>query len=114
MPQAVSSLVPTLALLAALAAAGAAHAADAPPPAAATAAPDRGGDPSIQRIVIEDEQVRVEELRVRGQAERIVVNPKSGARPYEIVTSPHGRDTGSQADGRRGAAGQRVWNVLGF
>lgn len=85
-------------------------AAEAPP---ADPAP-RGGEPAIQRRVLEDDQVRVEELRVRGQTERIVVAPKSGARPYEILTSTHGRDTGGAADGQRGATGQRVWTVLGF
>ena len=96
--------------------AGAAAAADAPAPpapAAADAAP-RGGDPAIRRSVIEDDQVRVEELRVRGQTERIVVQPKSGGRAYEILTSTQGRDPGGAADGRRGATGQRVWTVLGF
>lgn len=102
------------------AAATAASAADAlPPPAAAAsgAAPevhDRGGDPAIRRSVIEDDQVRVEELRVRGQTERIVVSPKHAGRPYEILTAPNGRDPGGSADGRRGATGQRVWTVLGF
>ena len=105
-------------LLLALAATGA-TAADAPaaPPAAAASAPvvqDRGGDPSIRRSVIEDDQVRVDELRVRGQTERIVVSPKHGGRPYEIITAPNGRDPGGSADGRRGATGQRVWTVLGF
>jgi hypothetical protein len=96
-------------------------AADAPAPPAAPSAPasapevhDRGGDPSIQRIAIEDDQVRVDELRVRGQTERIVVTPKHGGRPYEILTAPNGRDPGGSADGRRGATGQRVWTVLGF
>lgn len=96
----------------------AAVAADAPPaPAPAASAPtvrDRGGDPAIRRSVIEDDQVRVEELRVRGQTERVVVQPKKGGAPYEIITSTHGRDTGGSADGQRGAAGQRVWNVMGF
>jgi hypothetical protein len=75
---------------------------------------DRGGDPAIRRSVIEDDQVKVEELRVRGQTERIVVSPKHGGKPYEIITTPNGRDPGGSADGRRGATGQRVWTVLGF
>jgi lipoprotein-anchoring transpeptidase ErfK/SrfK len=97
-----------------------ATAADAPPSPAApasAAAPevhDRGGDPAIRRSVIEDDQVKVEELRVRGQTERIVVSPKHAGRPYEILTNPNGRDPGGSADGRRGATGQRVWTVLGF
>ena len=111
--------VPVLAALLLGLAAVSAAAADAPPPEAPAAASaphvrDRGGDPAIRRSVIEDDQVRVEELRVRGQTERIVVSPKHGGRPYEIITAPNGRDPGGSADGRRGATGQRVWNVLGF
>lgn len=113
----------TAALLLGLAAT-CASAADAPPSSAAPPAPaeaasapqvrDRGGDPAIRRSVIEDDQVKVEELRVRGQTERIVVSPKHGGKPYEIITTPNGRDPGGTADGRRGATGQRVWTVLGF
>jgi len=80
--------------------------------AAATAqpAPQRGGEPDVRRTVVEDQQVRVEELRVRGQLQRAVVSPKlPGSKPYEIVTGDAGRD-----DAHRGAVGQRVWNVLGF
>lgn len=91
------------AVLAACAAACAAHAGDAPPPEA-----------RMQQIVQEDDHVRVEELRVRGQTEQVTVQPKSAGRPYQIITSSQGRDLGSTAEGRRGAVGQRVWSVLGF
>jgi hypothetical protein len=107
----------SVALLLGLWAATAAAGTEPPAAPAAASAPqvqDRGGDPSIRRSVIEDDQVKVEELRVRGQTERIVVSPKKGGRPYEIITSPNGRDPGGSADGRRGATGQRVWTVLGF
>jgi len=82
------------------------HAADAPP---------RGGEPVVQRIVQEDDNVRVEELRVRGETQRVVVRPKGASAPaYEIVTSATGRNPGGTGEGLRGAVGQRVWNVLGF
>jgi len=77
--------------------------------------PTRGGEPRIERKVQEDRQVRVEELRVRGQTQRVVVQPKAASAPaYEILTSTSGRDPGGVGEGRRGASGQRVWNVLGF
>ncbi len=79
-------------------------------PAGATVEP-RGGEPAVQHIVTEDEGVRIEELRVRGQVQRIVVQSKLGnARPYEILPATGGRDLSQD----RRAAGQRVWSVLEF
>lgn len=71
----------------------------------------RGGEPRVQHIVTEDEAVRIEELRVRGQVQRIVVQSKLGnARPYEILPATQGRDLSQD----RRASGQRVWSVLSF
>jgi hypothetical protein len=95
------------ALAAFLAAAPAARAAEDPKPAPP--------EPRVQEIVQEDEHVKVDELRVAGQTQTVTVQPKgTAAKPYEIVTSTHGRDLGSAAEGRRGAVGQRVWSVFGF
>lgn len=59
----------------------------------------------------EDDQVRIEEQRVRGQLTRAVVSPKAeGASAYEVLTPPGGQDPSKNRD----AAGQRVWNVLTF
>lgn len=71
------------------------------------------GEPVVQRHVAEDDAVRVDELRVRGQPQRITVSPKRGPirRGYDIVPPDAGRDPSSSA---RGLAGQRVWNVLSF
>jgi hypothetical protein len=89
--------------------AGAARAAE---PSPEPLAPQRGGEPQVKQTVVEDDHVRVEELRVRGQLQRAVVQPKlPGVKPYEIVTGDAGRDPG---DAHRGAMGQRVWNVFGF
>ncbi|MDP1899880.1 MAG: hypothetical protein Q8K96_05450 [Rubrivivax sp.] len=76
-------------------------------PAAASAA--AGGE--LKRTVIEDEGVRIEETRLRGRAQRITVQSKvGGARPYEIIVGPGGRDPSQD----RGATGQSTWSVLAF
>jgi hypothetical protein len=68
-------------------------------------------EPAVQRTVVEDDGVRIEELRVRGLPRSIVVQPKvAGVRPYEIVTGADGRDLSQD----RRSAGQRVWQVLSF
>jgi 3-oxoacyl-ACP reductase-like protein len=98
---------------AAPAAAVAAPAVAAPPPAAdEAAATRRTPEPKVQRIVSEDDNVRIDELRVRGQTREIVVQHKaiSGSR-YEILPDGGGRDPSSQ-DGR--GAGQRVWRLFSF
>ncbi len=69
------------------------------------------GEPMVQRRVAEDDQARITELRVRGQTQRIVVDPKGGAAPgYEINPPAPGSDPSKARDG----AGQRVWPVLRF
>jgi hypothetical protein len=70
-------------------------------------------EPNVQRTVVEDDAVRIEELRVRGQNQRIVVRIKKGpAGSYEVLPADNGRDP-SQAEGK-GVAGQRVWHVMSF
>jgi hypothetical protein len=76
----------------------------------------RGSEPAIERLVVEDDTARIEELRVRGQTQRVVVRPKGerGA-VYEIVIVPPGRGDASTGPGaNRGAGGQRVWSVMNF
>jgi hypothetical protein len=71
-------------------------------------------EPRVERTVIEDKDLRIEELRVRGQVQRVVVKPKNAAE-YEIVAPPGGRDPSqNRANQQPGAGGQRVWNVLKF
>ena len=89
-----------------------AQAATPKPPAAS---PTAEGEPRVQHIVIEDEGSRIEELRVRGATQRIVVHPKVGTtKGYEILTGDGSRDLGEGVNTSRGAAGKRVWNVLNF
>jgi len=72
-------------------------------------------EPQVQRVVVEDDGARIDELRVRGQSQRIVVTPKrGGAAAYEIITADGSRELGEGAGSTRGAAGKRVWNVLSF
>ena len=59
--------------------------------AAASAQTKDVPEPNVQRTVVEDDGARIEELRVRGQLQRVVVKPKNAAE-YEIVTGPGGRD----------------------
>jgi hypothetical protein len=87
------------------------------PPAAERAAsasqevPQRGGEPAVARTVSEDESVRIEELRVRGQTRRVVVRSKlPGAPAYEIGTSSDGRDLSQD----RRSEGRSLWQVLAF
>jgi hypothetical protein len=70
-------------------------------------------EPNVQQLVTEDEGVRIEELRVRGQTQRIHVQPRKGA-AYEVVPENGGRDMSAGPHSSRGAVGQRVWNVFNF
>jgi hypothetical protein len=74
-------------------------------------APRAVGDAALQRLVSEDDQVRITELRQRGQTQRISVDPKDSAAPrYEITPQAGGSDPSAAKSG----AGQRVWTVLSF
>ena len=76
------------------------------------------GDPrqnqKIERIVVEDNANRIEEVRVGGQTQSITVQPKGDLPAYEIQPSDNARTR--PADSREGFSGrgQRVWNVFNF
>ena len=104
---------------------GAQTVATAPPPVPAatpgrtvvttTTEPRRPGEPEVRHIVVEDDGARIDELRVRGVPQRIVVATKGTRVPsYEIITGDGSRDLGDGANTSRGAAGKRVWRVLNF
>ena len=79
-------------------------------PAGAASAASRAAT-ALSLQVIEDDAVRIEELRVRGQPQRITVRSKvAGARPYEIIVGPAGRDPSQD----RGAHGRRTWSLVDF
>ena len=110
-------------------ASSAASAADLPPPLPAPAAvatppappldavdQDKKGvaEPVIKRSVIEDRGARIEELRVRGQLQKVTVAPKGDAPGYEILLGDSSRVFADDPGTSRGSAGKRVWNVLRF
>jgi hypothetical protein len=87
----------------------------APLEGADAAAPRDRAEPNIKHTVIEDKGSKIEELRVRGQAQRIVVTPKVGTtKSYEIITDSSSREMYDGSGASRGAVGKRVWNVFTF
>lgn len=61
----------------------------------------------IERIRVEDEGSRVDELRVGGETKNITVQPKVGNLPaYEVQPQ--------NAEGADGINGRRVWRALQF
>jgi hypothetical protein len=84
----------------------------AAPPEDQAAAPG-SKEPAVKRTHIEDDNARIDELRIRGQTKRIVVQPKKGGAPsYEVVPLDATRDNSQR--GARGAEGQSVWHFLSF
>jgi hypothetical protein len=81
---------------------------------ASAAAEKAANEPFVKRTVIDDKRNHIEELRVRGQLQKVTVAPKDGAPSYEIITGDGSRDLSPGVNTSRGAAGQRVWNVLHF
>jgi hypothetical protein len=73
-------------------------------------------EPVVQHIVVEDDGTRIEELHVRGEAQRITVQPKGLSKRfgYEILPASGARDLAPGPSSTRGVAGQRVWHVLNF
>lgn len=72
-------------------------------------------DAQVSETVIEDDSNRIEEVRVRGQTQKVTVQPKNSKLPsYEIIMGDGSRDLSPGAGTSRGAAGRRVWSVLNF
>ncbi len=86
----------------------------APAPSSSASSSAAEGEPAVTHTVIEDGRARIDELRVRGQLQRVTVRPKGGAPSYEIITGDGSRALTEGADSSRGAAGKRVWNVFRF
>jgi hypothetical protein len=111
------SILPCAALIALLASA-VAHAAPVlasdyvPETAAAKAtAPAASAPAAFEKKVLEDDKVRIEESRVRGQIQAITVQSKlRGVKAYEIIMPPLGKDPSQDS----GAAGKRTWHLFDF
>lgn len=84
-----------------------------PAPSALADASGKDSEPKVQYTVIEDDATRIEELKVRGQTQRITVSPK-GLKSYEILPANQGRDMSDSVGSQRGAAGKRVWRIFTF
>lgn len=67
-------------------------------------------EPVVVRTVTQDDQVRIEETRVRGAVQRIVVEQKVGG-SYEI-TPPSATTDPSRSPTPRG--GERRWRLFSF
>jgi len=78
--------------------------------------PPEKGEPAVRHIVVQDDNTRIDELRVRNVPQKIVVTSKVGGKTtsYEIITGDGSRDLSPGANTSRGATGQRVWRVLDF
>lgn len=68
----------------------------------------------IERIVIEDDANRIEEVRVGGQSQSVTVQPKGAMPAYELRPTDMARSR--PADRREGLSGgtSRVWNLFNF
>ncbi|MBB3196199.1 hypothetical protein [Roseateles terrae] len=71
-------------------------------------------DAKVEQIVQEDDKVRIEETRVRGLTQKLVIKRKDGTPEYEILLGDTGKDIPVRQGADRGGAGQRVWRVLSF
>lgn len=74
-------------------------------------------EPKVERTVTEDDQVRIEELKVRGETKKVTVkNKKSRAPDYEIMVNDAGRESagGTGTGVPKSGSGTRVWRILNF
>ncbi len=74
-------------------------------------------EPKVERTVAEDDQVRIDELKVRGETRKVTVKNKLTKAPdYEIVVTDAGRESagGTGTGLPKSGAGARVWRVLNF
>jgi starvation-inducible outer membrane lipoprotein len=77
--------------------------------------PDPRQNQKIQRIHVEDDGARIDELRVGGQTQSITVQPKAAVPEYEFQSSDLSRSRpADNRDGLSSPASQRVWNLFKF
>ena len=69
----------------------------------------------IERIHIEDNGARIDELRVGGQTQSITVQPKANVPEYEFQPTDLARSRpADNRDGLSSPSSQRVWNLFRF
>ncbi len=86
-----------------------------PCPGYSQTAPRAPIEPKVEVIVFEDDGARIEELRVRGVTQRVVVTPLRGSPlAYQIIMGDGSSSQNASPNATRGAVGQRVWHVLSF
>ena len=69
----------------------------------------------IERLRIEDDGARIDELRVGGQSQSIVVQPKAPLPEYEFQPTDLSRSRpADNRDGLSSPSSQRVWNLFKF
>jgi len=73
-------------------------------------------DAKIERIVVEDNNARIEELRERGEVRNVVVHSKilPFVPDYEILVGDATQEPVAGPNGLHGVIGQRVWRVMTF
>ena len=84
---------------------------------ATSALADPPPEPKVQKTVAEDDQVRIEELKVRGETKKVTVKNKLTRAPdYEIVVNDAGRESagGTGTGLPKSGSGARVWRVFNF
>lgn len=109
-----SRLLP-LAVLAALAGSALAVQAQGAPAEAKTAPAAAATEPAVKRSVVEDDNARIEEVRVRGAVRSTKVKPKGAIKAeYEVLPLDAGRDNVEGPHSGKGSTGQAVWRVLSF
>jgi hypothetical protein len=75
-------------------------------PAASTPARE-AAEPKVERIVVQDDAVRIEELRVRGVTQSVTVSPKN-APAYQVAPTTPARPPEDKSQGRR------TWRLFSF
>ena len=73
------------------------------------------GEPGTRVLIIEDDNTRIEELHVRGEAKRVVVQSKRTNLPaWEIRPDSPGRTQAGEQRLPRDTANTRMWRVMSF
>lgn len=82
---------------------------------AATPGPSGRPDQRIEHIQVEDAGSRIDELRVGGETQSIVVSPKGGMPAYDVQPGSANRNLtrGERGNGTT-TGGTRVWKLLDF